>query len=106
MVKRTAKSYDGVPFPVHRIDQILPELLTKIAHKRALPLEKISSLWSSLLGKELASFTKVLSFSEGILLIEVQSSTLFSLLNQQEKPRLLQELQQRFSIHDLRFRVG
>lgn len=65
--------------------------------------------WPELIGKKLAPFTEVDRFEEGVLVVKVKNATLYSLLSQHEKLRLLNLLQKHFSkqmVRDLIFRVG
>lgn len=103
---RTPRNYHGVLSPLKRISDLLPEAMGEISRKMADPREEIAVFWSELLGEKMAPLTEIVSFEEGVLTVRVKSSTLYSLLCQHEKPRLLQRLKERFSIRNIVFRVG
>jgi len=91
------------------IHQVLPGLLGSIgeAHKERPDL--ILAAWSQVIGDKLAPMTKAVSFDKGVLTVKVKNSTLYSLLSQHERPKLLQCLRERFpsvSIRNIIFRMG
>ncbi len=70
---------------------------------------KILEVWPEIIGKKLAPMTEVLSFKNKILFIKVKNSTLYSILSQHEKDRLLKVLQNKFSkdaIRNIIFKIG
>ena len=56
----------------------------------------ILASWPEIIGSKLAPMTKAISFEAGILYIKVNISTLYSLLSQHERGRLLKCLRDRF----------
>lgn len=65
--------------------------------------------WPDVVGPLLAPMTKVVSFVDGILTVKVKNSTLYSLLSQTEKARLIKNLRDKFpqtSIRTINFRLG
>ncbi|MDE3055124.1 MAG: DUF721 domain-containing protein [Verrucomicrobiota bacterium] len=105
-MRRTPKYFDGIENPAKRIDQLLPEWMQHLNKRVQDPREAIFSEWFLLIGPKMAPFTEPLSFEEGVLTVRVKSSVLYSLLSQQEKGTLLRQLQDKFSIKDLLFRIG
>lgn len=106
MRKRTPRNFDGTFPPGKKLQELLPEVLSGITKKSGNPWQGIFREWSSLLGKQMAPFTEPVSFESGILTVKVKSATLYSLLRQHEKARLLNQLQKKFPIRDLLFRIG
>jgi len=108
-LKRTPKNYDGIESPDKEIKNVLPSLLKNISKRWEPDSKVVFQGWYRLIGKELASYTKPVHFEDGVLTIKVKSSTLYSLLHQREKPRLLRELSEHLpkaKIRDLVFRIG
>ena len=69
--------------------EILPKILLNIEKKyRSNPSNVVES-WPQIIGSKLAPMTKVVGFENGVLTVKVKSSTLFSLLNNYEKDKLL-----------------
>lgn len=91
------------------IADILPKVLDRIAKIHSDRPDLILLAWPELIGEKLRAMTQAVSFREGVLVVHVKNSTLLSILAQQEKKRLLQELRGKFpsvSIRDLVFRLG
>ena len=71
--------------------------------------EKLSECWKQLVGEEIATHTRITTFSRGDLLVEVDSASLLNELSTYfqkdilESLRLLHEFQ---GIHKIRFRTG
>lgn len=103
---RTPRNYDGTGRTGRELKDLLPETLKTIRDKAGQQGEEIFTYWPELLGKEMAKFTEPVSFIDGILTVHVKSATLYSLLVQHERPRLLRRLQEKFSIRGLSFRIG
>ena len=65
--------------------------------------------WREVAGEDIADQTRVADFSDGTLVVEVESSVLMQELSGYMKPTLLQELKNTETgrdIFDLRFRLG
>lgn len=103
---RTPRNYQGIQNPAKKISDLLPDILAEIGKKRGDPMDEITVLWNHLLGEKMAPLAKPVSFAEGVLTVKVKSSTLYSLLCQHEKPRLLKKMQEKFSIRNILFRIG
>lgn len=106
MKKRTPRNYQGTENPVKKMGDLLPELLAEIGKKSRDPREEIFGFWMQLMGEKMAPLTEPISFFDGVLTVKVKSSTLYSLLCQHEKPRLLKQLQEKFPVKNLVLRVG
>jgi hypothetical protein len=103
---RTPRNYQGIENPGKKIQDLLPQLLVEIGRKAGDPREEVFRTWCELLGEKMAPLTEPVSLVDGVLTVKVKSSTLYSLLCQHEKPRLLKRLQEKFSIRNLVFRIG
>lgn len=91
------------------IQQLLPRFLEKIGKLYQDRGEMIIAAWPSCIGPELAPMTEAISFVEGVLTVKVKNSTLYSLLSQNDKPRILKNLRDKFSgtqIKTIHFRLG
>jgi hypothetical protein len=91
------------------IADILPRVLDHIAKIHGVRPDLILMAWPELIGEKFAPMTKAVSFRDGILTVNVNNSTLFSILSQHEKKRLLLDLRKKFPavpIRDLLFRLG
>jgi hypothetical protein len=85
---------------------MLPESLRDIRERAGQGGEEIFHFWQELIGDKMGPLTEAVSFVDGTLVVKVKSSTLYSLLCQHERPRLLKRLQEKFPIRNLVFRVG
>ncbi len=106
MGKRTPRNYSGTENPLKKASDLLPGMLSKLRCKASDSKEDLFRFWFDLIGERYAHLTEPASFFDGILTVKVKSSTLYSLLVAHEKLRLLQRLQEKFSVRDLVFRVG
>ncbi|MGB7128426.1 MAG: DUF721 domain-containing protein [Candidatus Rhabdochlamydia sp.] len=88
---------------------LLPKMLERIAAMQKDRPDLIVSAWQEIIGKDLAIMAKAIGFEKGILMVKVSNSTLYSLLAQHEKKRLLQMLRKKFPSIDIKtihFRIG
>ena len=91
------------------INDILPIVLNKIDIKFQKKEKNILLYWKNIIGEKLAPLTEAKKIVDGKLYIIVKSSTLYSLLSTQEKPKILNLLQKKYSkavIKDIIFRRG
>ncbi len=89
--------------------EILPGMLQRIEKTQEKRPDLILAAWPSVIGEKFASMTCAYLFEEGVLHVKVNNATLYSLLSQHERRRLLAALQQRFpklQIRNLKFRMG
>ncbi len=108
-MKHSYRGADSTQPTSHHIRSLLPKVFNQISasFQDASPL--VLSVWPSLVGPHLAPMTQAVSFHEGIMTIKVKNSSLYSLLSQHERPRLLKRLQQMFPhtpIKSIRFMIG
>lgn len=91
------------------VQEILPKLLGEIGCKVRQRPDQVLAYWSEIVGEQIAKMTSAKSFENGVLKVEVHNSTLYSLLSQHERPRLLSILRKRFPsliIQNILFRIG
>lgn len=92
-----------------QMKDLLPKVLSHIgAIYRDRP-DLILAAWPLIIGEKLASMTKAICFEKGILVVKVSNSTLYSLLSQHERGRLLKNLREKFpavEIKNIHFRIG
>lgn len=106
---RKPENYDGTETTSCEICDLLPGLLKQISAMHSQRPDLILASWPQVIGEKLAPMTKAVCFNEGILLVKVNNSTLYSLLSQHEKGRLLRSLRDRFpaaGIKNIHFRMG
>ena len=106
MQKRTRKGFNGTMPTGKKIGDLLPEILQKIVKKEGPSHEAVFAFWYSLIGVKMGKLTQPISLKNRVLTIKVKSATLYALLCQYEKPRLLEAIQAKFQVEDLVFRIG
>jgi hypothetical protein len=107
--RRTPRNYDGTEVTTRALGDLIPVVLSKITEVNRDRPDLILAAWPGIIGSNLAAMTKAVSFSDGFLVVKVKNSTLYSLLNQNEKPKLLSILRKKFpnvTIHNIMFRMG
>lgn len=103
------RNYDGTALTTRNIRELLPRFLTQVGEKFQERPDLIIQAWPHIIGTQFASMTKASLFKEGILWVYVNNSTLYSVLSQHEKKRLLASLRSRFpavEIKNIVFRLG
>jgi hypothetical protein len=105
-MKRTPRNFDGTGRTGKSVADLLPDLLKQIHAKAGVPTDEIFRFWFDLIGGKMGPMTEPLSFDDGVLIVKVKSASLYSLLCQHERPRLLKELQKRYTVKNLVFRIG
>ena len=106
---RTPKGYNGVYLTSHKLRDLLSSGLYNIGMTYKDQGDLILAAWPEIIGKKLASMTEAISFDTGILYVKVRNSTLFSLLKQHDKPKILRSLRGKFPktiIKNIVFRMG
>ena len=106
---RTPLHYDGTRLTTHRLAEVLPHVLAKLGEVHGQRTDLLLALWPEVIGPKLAAMTQATAFIDGVLHVRVRNSTLYSLLSQHDKPRLLRILRQRFpqiEIKSIYFRMG
>ncbi len=107
--KRTPRNYNGTESPIKDLKTIIPFFMNSIDRKYFKQPKRIIEMWPEIIGEKLAHMTQAVKFDEGVLTVIVKNSTLYSLLVQNEKERLLKVLQKKFSkeaIQNIVFRIG
>lgn len=88
---------------------LLPKMLERITARQKARPDLIVSAWQEIIGEKFAPMAKAVGFEKGILMVKVSNSTLYNLLAQHEKKRLLQILRKKFpsiEIKTIHFRIG
>lgn len=108
-LKRTPRHYDGTEVTAKALSDLLPQWMKKVqVHFQDRP-DLVLLAWPEIIGEKLAGMTGAVSFVEGVLTVKVKNSSLYSLLVQHEKTRLLELLQKKFptiKIRNIVFRLG
>ena len=107
--RRTPKHYRGTKQPEHQLGELLPHVLKHVSRAYKERPDLVLGAWESVIGEQLKGQTIAESFSDGILYVKVKQSSLYTLLRQYERPRLLARLRERFPdvmIKNIAFRVG
>ena len=92
-----------------QMKDLLPKVLGKIGALHRDRPDLILTAWPLLIGEKLAPMAKAVAFEQGILVVKVSNSTLYSLLSQHERGRLLRSLREKFpsvEIKNIHFRIG
>ena len=105
-MRRTPRNYDGTGTTGKSISDLLPAVLKSIRAQTTQPAEEIFCYWRDLIGDKMGPWTEPVSFVDEVLVVKVKSQTLYALLCQHERPRLLRELQRKFSVRGLTFKIG
>lgn len=103
---RTPKYFDGTARTTKTLAELLPDALNGIRNRSGNQGDEIFSFWSEVIGGKMGPLTEPVSFVDEVLTVKVKSSTLYSLLCQHERGRLLKELQKKFTIRNIVFRIG
>lgn len=108
-MKRTSRFYDGSELTTKKLKEVLPTILNQINSRFSERSDLILAAWPEIIGANLAMMTQAISFSQGILVVKVKNSTLYSLLQQNDKVRLTQALRVKFpkiEIKTILFQIG
>ncbi|WP_194846935.1 DUF721 domain-containing protein [Candidatus Neptunochlamydia vexilliferae] len=106
-MKRTPRNYDGSKPTGKEVKELLPGMLAKLSAKCDYKPLQILEAWPEIVGERIGKMTRAVSFDEGVLRVQVKNSTLYSLLVEHEKRRLVTEFQKRFpAVRDIWFKIG
>lgn len=94
-MKRTPRHFDGIRSPSKNLKDLLPDVLKGIERRAGSDERDVLLVWAELMGPKMAPLTKAISLNEGVLIVEVKSTTLYSCLCQYERGRLLKSLQEK-----------
>jgi hypothetical protein len=92
-----------------QMKDLLPKVMQEISALQRDRPDLILEAWADIIGEKLAPMTKPVGFENGILTVKVSNSTLYSLLSQHERSRLVLQLKKRFpavEIKNIYFRMG
>ncbi len=92
-----------------QLRELLPKVLGEIGALHRDRPDLILAAWPQIIGEKLAQMTKAISFDRGVLFVKVNNSSLYSLLSQHERGRLIKCLKERFpsvEIKNIHFRIG
>lgn len=87
----------------------MPAVLSRISETFSDRPDLILAAWDEIIGERLAPMTKAVSFVDGVLTVKVKNSTLYSLLSNHDKPKLLEALRAKFpkiKIKTILFKIG
>lgn len=107
--RRNPEGYNGTEPTNRDMRLLLPRLLGQIGEMHRERPDLILAAWPQIIGEKLSPMTKAVSFDGGILFVKVNNSTLYSLLSQHERGRLLACLRERFPAVEFKnivFRLG
>lgn len=100
---------EGSELTNKHLKDLLPKVLGNIGALHRDRPDLILAAWSQIIGEKLAPMTKAVSFDKGVLFVKVSNSTLYSLLSQHERGRLIKCLREKFpsvEIKNIHFRIG
>lgn len=109
MRRRTPRNYDGAEVTTHRLHDLMPGVLSRISVTFSDRPDLILAAWPDVIGERLAPMTEAISFINGVLTVKVKNSTLYGLLCNNDKPKLVQALKAKFPkilIKTILFRIG
>jgi predicted nucleic acid-binding Zn ribbon protein len=107
--RRTPKNYQGTASTNHHLQDLLPTVLSRVGEAYKERPDLVLAAWKQVVGPQLAPMTEAVSFVDGVLLVKVKNSSLYGLLRQYERPKLLKKLRERFPqtrILNIIFRAG
>lgn len=108
-IERVPKNYEGIQPTGREIKDLLGPILDQVAKTAQDKPAKLIEAWPEIIGPKVAHMTKAVSFENGLFIVKVENSTLYSLLEQHEKQRLLKKIQEtfpNFKVRKLLFRMG
>ena len=100
---------DGSELTNKHLQDLLGKALGSIGAMHRDRPDLVVAAWPEVIGEKLSSITKATSFDHGVLYVKVSNSTLYSLLAQHERGRLLKRLREKFpsvEIKNIHFRIG
>jgi len=107
--RRTPRNYSGIANTSHNLYELLPNILKRIGRSYSNRLDLIMLSWPEIIGPKLAKMTRVVAYENAVLLVCVSNSTLYSLLVQNYKPKILRDIKRCFpdlKIKDIKFKIS
>ncbi len=108
-LRRTPRYYDDVGLVTKALSELLPEWMANASARFQDRPDLVLLAWPEIIGEKLAPMTHAVSFIDGVLTVKVKNSSLYSLLVQHERGRLLGLLHKKFpsvKIQNIVFRLG
>ncbi len=108
-IGRVPKNYEGIQPTGRSIKELLEPILDQVEKVTNDKPGKLIEAWPEIVGEKVARMTRAVSLENGIFLVKVHNSTLYSLLELHEKSRLLKIIQDAFphlKIRKILFRMG
>lgn len=109
MTSRRPRGYDGNGVTSRHLRDLMPDVLLKITESFSDRPDLVLAAWPDIIGPHLAPMTQAVSFVEGVLIVKVKNSSLYSLLSGREKMRLIHALKAKFPkifIKTILFKIG
>lgn len=106
---RTPRHYDGSKVTSHHVGSLSTNILTAIREKYEDRPDLVLAAWPEVIGKQLSAMTQAISFLDGVLIVKVANSTLYHILNNRDRMKVLSNLRQKFpklTIKTIVFRMG
>jgi hypothetical protein len=100
--QRLPRDYNGTHLTSRHLSDVIPAVLAKVSEAHQDRPDMVLAAWPAIIGNELAEMAQAVSFSNGILRVRVNNSTLLSLLSQRDKPKILAALRQKFPLLSIR----
>jgi hypothetical protein len=91
------------------LKDLLPSILKKIEGQKKERPDLILAGWNQIIEEKWRPMTQAVSFEKGVLMVKVKNASLYSVLVQQEKTKLLRKMQEKFPEAELKnivFRIG
>jgi len=107
--QRTPLNYDGAQSTNKLLSDLVLKMMDNIQKEMEINPQLVVDTWPSMLPEVFAPKTKAISFVNGTLLVKVFASSLYSTLEQFEKPRLLRAMQEKLpaaNIKNIVFKFG
>lgn len=95
-MKRTPRNFEGNECTTHHLGKILPGILQKMEANYGDRPDLVLAAWPDIVGRNLSPMAQAKRFEEGVLYVEVKNSSLYALLSQRDRSKLLQTLRQKF----------
>ncbi|MGM0439669.1 MAG: DUF721 domain-containing protein [Chlamydiota bacterium] len=108
-VSRTPRGYDGVALTSHQLSDVLSAVMSGIGSVYENRGDLVLAAWAEIIGPQFSTMTEAVSFYDNVLVVKVKNSSLYSLLSQYHKRRILNSLRKKFPGTDIRnilFRIG
>lgn len=90
--------FSGTQPTSHALDLLVSRWLRAFDKRVSDSPEKAFAAWDAVVGLKISALARPLTFSEGILTVRVQNSTLMSLLAGTERKQILQRLRRQYHL--------